>query len=121
MAAVLELEDDASVPITSANFGAVNGGAYQELKFILKNVGDQSATSVQLAIARLAANDGIDFAQIAEDIGGNPGAYSTVAINVGTLVALATKVFWIRVTVPLGATPAGNPRYFDLISTYTGV
>ncbi len=120
MAATLEIQDDTGAPITSANFGAVNGGANQAIKFTVKNVGDQSATSVQLSIARLASNDGIDFAQIAEDIGGNPGSYGTTAINIGTLATLASVDFWVKVTVPTGTTPAGNPRQFDILATYTG-
>jgi hypothetical protein len=120
MAATLEIENDAGTPITSSNFGAVNGGAYEEIKFILKNVGDQSATSVQLSIARLAANDGIDFAQIAEDSGGNPDSYGTTTINLGTLAADASVSFWVKITIPTGTTPAGNPRQFDVLATYTG-
>jgi len=120
MAATLEIENDTGAPITSVNFGAVNGGANQALKFRVKNVGDQSATSVQLSIARLASNDGIDFAQIAEDIAGNPGSYGTVILNLGTMIANAYSDFWVKVTVPVGTTPAGNPRQFDIVATYTG-
>ena len=120
MAATIEIEDDASNPITAANFGAVNGGANQQLKFQVKNVGDQNATSVQLSIARLASNDGLDFAQVAEDVGGNPGSYGTAIINLGTMIPGAIIAFWVKVTVPNGTTPAGNPRQFDIVATYTG-
>ena len=120
MAATIEIEDDTGSPITSANFGAVDGGSSQQLKFQVKNVGDQAATSVQLSIARLASNDGLDFAQITLDVGGNPGVYGTASLNLGTMIAGAVIAFWGKVTVPVGATPAGNPRQFDIISTYTG-
>lgn len=120
MAAIIEIEDDTGSPITSANFGAVDGASSQQLKFQVKNVGDQSATSVQLAIARLAANDGLDFAQIAEDVGGNPSVFGTASLNLGTMIAGAVIVFWGKVTVPLGSTPQGNPRQFDVIATFTG-
>jgi hypothetical protein len=120
MAASIEIQDDTGAPITSANFGAVDGGSNQAIKFTVKNVGDQSATSVQVSIARLASNDGIDFAQIAEDIGGNPGTYGTADLNIGTLAADASADFWVKVAVPTGTTPAGNPRQFDIIATYTG-
>jgi len=120
MAATLEIEDDTGAAITTVNFGAVNGGASQALKFQVKNVGNQVATSVQLSIARLASNDGIDFAQIAEDFGGNPGSYGTTVINLGTMIAGAYISFWCKVTVPIGTTPAGNPRMFDIIAVYTG-
>jgi hypothetical protein len=120
MAATIEIENDTGSPITSANFGAVDGGSSQQLKFQAKNVGDQDATSVQLSIARLASNDGLDFAQLAVDIGGNPGTFSNSPINVGTMVVGAIYVFWGKVTVPVGETPAGNPRQFDVIAVYTG-
>lgn len=120
MAALIEIEDDTGSPITSGNFGAVDGGSSQQLKFKAKNVGDQTATSVQLTIARLASNDGLDFAQLAVDVGGNPGSFSTAPINVGTLIAGAVYTFWGKVTVPVGETPAGNPRQFDVIATFTG-
>ena len=120
MAATIEIENDTGSPITSANFGAVDGGSSQQLKFQAKNVGDQSATSVQLSIARLASNDGLDFAQIALDVGGNPGVFGTAPLNLGTMAVGAIYVFWGKVTVPVGATPAGNPRQFDVIAVYTG-
>ena len=121
MSATLEIQDDAGDPTTSANFGAVDGGDEQQLKFSVENVGDQSATSVQLSISRLASNDGIDFAQLAEDVGGNPGSYGTADLNLGTMIAAASIDFWVKVVVPAGTTPAGNPRQFDIIATYTGV
>ena len=121
MAAVIEIENDAGTPITSVNFGAINGGSSQQLKFILKNTGTESATSVQLSVARLASNDGIDYASIAEDFGGNPGAFGTDIINVGTMIAEATKEFWVKVAVLTGTTPAGNPRNFNINCEYTGI
>ena len=120
MAATIEIENDTGSPITSANFGAVDGGSSQQLKFQAKNVGDQDATSVQLSIVRLASNDGLDFAQLAVDIGGNPGTFSNAPINVGSMVVGAIFVFWGKVNVPVGETPAGNPRQFDVIATFTG-
>ncbi len=120
MSAIIEIQNDAGTPVTSYNLGAVAGGANQAAKFIAKNTGNQSATSVSIYAQRLASNDGFDFVQIAPDVGGNPGAYQTTALSIGTLIADAEYVFWVKVTIPSGTTPAGNPRQFDLLAEYSG-
>jgi hypothetical protein len=68
----------------------------------------------------LNQNDGIDFAQIAEDIGGNPGSFGTAPISIGTLNPEDTVYFWVKVTVPSSTTPAGNPRQFNVVARFTG-
>jgi hypothetical protein len=120
MAANIELTDDAGNIITSFNFGAINGAANLALKFQIKNLGDSAANSVRLYAQRLMQNDGVDFVELAKDNGGNPGTYTTAALDFGTMAAAAIEVFWAKVTVPLGTTPAGNPRQFDCICEYTG-
>lgn len=120
MSSTLQLQDDAGAPITSWNFGAINGGASSQQKFRVANVGDQSATSVELSASRIASNDGLDFVLLALDSGGNPGAYASTAIQIGTIAALAYVEFWIKVLVPSGATPAGNPRQFQIVVDYIG-
>lgn len=120
MAANLEIQNDAGEPITSVNFGAVDGGGDGEQKLALQNIGDSASASVQLTVRRLAQNDGIDYASLALDIEGNAGEYSAEALAIGDLAANATIYFWVKVTVPAGTTPAGNPRQFDIFATYTG-
>jgi len=120
MAASIELQDDAGNTITSFNFGAINGDAELALKFQIKNLGDSVANSVSLYAQRLNQNDGLDFVQLAKDNGGSPGTYTTAALDFGSMAANAINVFWAKVTVPLGTTPAGNPRQFDCICEYTG-
>lgn len=120
MAAQLVLTDDAGVVIPSFGFGAIDGGSNSALKFQIMNTGDGPATSVRLSIVRLMQNDGLDFAEISRDNGGNPIEYSDQPIDFGTIAAGETIVFWARVTVPMGTTPAGNPRQFDALVEYTG-
>jgi hypothetical protein len=120
MAANIELTDDADNIITSFNFGAINGAAELALKFKVKNLGDSDANSVRLYAQRLNQNDGLDFVALAKDNGGNPGVYTTSELDFGTMAAAAIEIFWAKVTVPLGTTPAGNPRQFDCICEYTG-
>ncbi len=120
MAANIEIQNDAGVALTSFDFGAIGGGQSGQYKFRVQNVGDTEATSVSIYLQRLSANDGIDYALIAEDIDGNPGAFAANVLNVGTLAPGAYVYFWAKVIVPAGTTPAGNPRQFDAVVQYTG-
>jgi hypothetical protein len=120
MAANIEIQDDTGRALTSFNFGAVNGGANDQRKFRIQNVGNSDAVNVSLFLQRLNANDGLDYAVLAEDINGNPGEFTRNVITVGSLPAGAIKYFWAKVIVPVGTTPAGNPRQFDAVVQYTG-
>jgi hypothetical protein len=120
MAANLEIQNDAGVPITAWNFGTVAGGSSTQAKFYVENTGSNDAESVQIVIERLVQNDGVDYVEIALDSGGNPGTYQTGAINLGTLAAGAQQAFWVRQTIPAGATPQGNTRQFLFGTEYTG-
>jgi len=120
MAASIELTNDAGQVISSFNFGAINGGEDLALKFQIRNLGDSSANSVRLYVQRLMQNDGLDFVQLAKDNGGSAEEYTTEALDFGTLNAGDTAVFWAKATIPVGTTPAGNPRQFDVFVEYTG-
>jgi hypothetical protein len=120
MAATIEFEDDALSPITSYGWGAIEDGVTLEYKFNAKNVGDQDVTGLLLYIERVTQNDGFDFPLMAPDVGGNPGTYTSSPLSPGTLVPNATYTFWIKVTVPVGTTPAGNPRQFNVRVDYRG-
>jgi len=120
MAATIEIQTDAGVPITSFNWGAIGDGDDAEYKFKAKNIGDQDASSVLIFVERLVQNDGVDFASIAEDVGGNPGTYAPTPLNIGSLPAGDEVFFWVDVTVPTGTTPAGNPRQFKTKATWRG-
>lgn len=120
MAANVEIEDDASNPITSFSWGAILDNNFEQFKFIAKNVGDQDATSLLLSVVRLNQNDGVDLALIAPDVGGNPGSYAASPLNIGTLIPAASVAFWVKVTVPTGTTPGGNPRQFFISCDYVG-
>jgi hypothetical protein len=120
MAANVEIQSDAGVALTSLDFGAIGGNSNEQQKLRVQNIGDTEATSVSVYVQRLAANDGIDYALIAEDIEGNPGAFANNVLNVNTLAPGAYVVFWVQVTIPIGTTPAGNPREFDAVVKYTG-
>lgn len=120
MPANIVVENDASAPITSTNFGSIGGGDTISKKFRLENQGTTEATSVQVSLQQLLQNDGFDFAYIAPDVNGNAGAYKSGLLNVGTVATGAVAYFWVQVTVPVGTSPAGNPRQFDIVTEYSG-
>lgn len=120
MPAIVELQNDAGTPVTSWNFGAVDGSDFTQTRFRAKNIGSDTATSVSLIIQRLVQNDGIDFVEIAPDSSGNPGVYQTAPLSVGTMAPDDEYYFWLRVSVPNGTTPRGNPRQFQTRVVYTG-
>lgn len=120
MSSNLQLQDDTGTPITSESFGALDGGDFEGRKFQVENIGDQDATSAILSAVRLAANDGVDFVLLAPDAGGNPGAYSSTPLSIGDLAPGDIVPFWVKVTVPVGTTPAGNPRQFEVVVDYYG-
>lgn len=120
MSALVTLEDDTGAGITSYNWGAVADGSALQYKFKAANTGDQNATSVIVSAERLNQNDGFDFALLALDVSGNPGAFSASSLNIGTLTPGQVVSFWVKVNIPVGTTPGGNPRQFNTLVTYAG-
>lgn len=120
MPSTLQLQDDTGTPVTSESFGAIDGADLEEQKFRVENIGDQDATSTIISAVRLASNDGVDFVQIAPDVAGNPGAYASAPLSLGTVAPSDIVNFWVKVAVPGGTTPAGNPRQFDIVLDYNG-
>lgn len=105
--------------ISTKTFGAINDGSYVQKKLYVFNAGESDATGLQVSAERYLTSDGVDFVQVAEDSGGNPGAYSSI-IYMGELKAGEKVPFWVRIQVPVGTTPAGNPRGFELDLEYQG-
>lgn len=121
MAATLRLLDDSFNVITSENFGAIDAGSNSVVKIYVENYGSTSATSVTLSRARIAQNDGVDYVTFAQDNGsGNPGTYSSADVNLGTVTAGQRIPIWVKATIPLGLTPQGNPRQFNVTLSYRG-
>lgn len=120
MPATLIIENNALVPINTANFGTIPGGNTQRMRLLLTNTGSSTATSVVLSLTRITINDGVDFAQLAPDVAGSPGTFSTNPLTPGTLVAGGQYFFWVEVVVPVGGSPQGNPRNFNIEVDYAG-
>jgi hypothetical protein len=120
MPATLIIENDALTPINTVNFGSVSGGGNQQIRMLLTNTGTVTATSVVLALTRITINDGVDYTLLAPDVSGAPGTFSQNPLTPGTLAAGAQYWFWVKVVVPVGASPQGNPRNFNIAVTYAG-
>lgn len=120
MAANIEVEDDTGAAITSFNWGGIQDGSLLQFKFLAKNTGDADAESVIIDNERLLQNDGVDLTLLALDAAGNPGAFSATPLNIGTMIPGQVVAFWVKVTVPTGTTPGGNPRQFNVVVDYTG-
>ena len=121
MPAILTYESDALVPFTTLNFGAIDGGTFYQQRVNVTNTGTTTATSISIALNRITSNDGIDYTALAPDVSGTPGTYSTNPLTIpGGLAAGAVYWFWVKVTVPVGASPQGNPRQVQFLSTYAG-
>lgn len=120
MPAFLQMQSDAAVPITSWNMGAIDGGTVSQQKFLIENTGSDPAEDVEVSADRLVQNDGVDFAEIALDAGGNPGTYQTAPLLIGTVAPGQVLAVWLRITVPFGTSPAGNQRLLDFGPVYNG-
>lgn len=120
MPSTLQFQDSSGTPITSESFGSIAGSASQQQRFRCVNIGDQPSTSVFISANRLASNDGVDFVFLALDSAGNPGAYNAQPLPLGDLAPGDIVFFWVKVTVPNGTTPSGNPRQFDVLVDYNG-
>lgn len=109
------------MPFTTLNFGAINGGTSYQQRINVTNTGTTTATSISISVARITSNDGVDYAELAPDISGTPGTFSTNPLTIpGGLASGAVYWFWVQVFVPTGATPQGNPRQFGFNTTYSG-
>lgn len=120
MPATLIIENDALTPINTVNFGTVAGGGTQQIRMLLTNTGSVTATSVVLSLTRITTNDGVDFTKLAPDVSGAPGAFSTNPLTPGTIASGGRYWFWVEVVVPVGASPQGNPRNFNIQVDYAG-
>jgi len=62
----------------------------------------------------VGTNDGDDFALLALDVAGSPGAYSTSPLSLGDITAGNSTPFWVKVTLVAGLSAEGNTREFKL-------
>ncbi len=120
MPAIITFENDALTPITSENYGSISGGSFTQGRFNATNTGNTNATNLQIIMSRITSNDGVDFLLLAPDVNGNPGTFGTNTLNVGTLIPGGVYWFWTKILVPANASPAGNPRLFNIQAQYSG-
>jgi len=64
----------------------------------------------QFVIEAVGANDGDEFLQIAPDVAGSPGAWTTSPIVIGDMAVNDWAACWMRYNVPADTSQVGNPR-----------
>ena len=112
--------DDASAPITGLNFGSVDAGGSVVRKIFVSNQGTTGISSATVKLSRSGISDGVNNVSMAFDDGtSNPGTYQTADKVIGNIAASESVPIWLKVAPPAGASPAGNPRTFDVVLTYT--
>lgn len=119
MSATLQfLDTDELTVITSVDEGNVESPeTTTAVKRFVKNNGDESAEETELAIEAVGTNDGDDYAYLAPDVSGSPGAFVQTPLSLGTISPGSTVPFWLRESVPAARTADNNPRRFDLVAT----
>jgi hypothetical protein len=114
-ASLVYLDTDASTVITTEDLASIlSPGSSANKRLFVKNVGDQTGQSVTVTIEAVGTNDGDDYALLAPDLGGSPGAFSTSPLSLGNIAAGAMQGFWLKVTLVAGLSAEGNTREFKL-------
>lgn len=112
------LNSDGSEVITTLSEGNIDSpGDSANEKVLVENFGDLDAQEVTITLVQVGTNDGDDYAELAEDMSGSPGTFSTDPLELGTIAALERVPFWTRVELPTGLTADANPRRYDIKAT----
>jgi hypothetical protein len=109
------LDTDGSTVIVDEDLGSIlSPGSSAGTKLYVENFGDQTAQAVALSIEAVGTNDGDDYALLALDVAGSPGAYATTPLSLGDITAGNSTAFWVKVTLVAGLSAEGNTREFKL-------
>lgn len=107
-------ESDQITPAeTPHNEGSIRDGeASTPRRVWAKNTSTAGETleACRWAIEALGANDGDDYLQIAPDLAGSPGTWTTDPIVIGDMAVNDLAAVWMRYNIPAGSTQVGNPR-----------
>ena len=111
---VTKYEDDQSTPAEdSYDEGTVEDGAATTPRLIWwKNTSTSAEVlaNCQLEIAQVGANDGYTMLEIAPDVVGSPGTWTTDPIVIGDMAVNDWAGCWMRYNVPSDTSQVGNPR-----------
>jgi hypothetical protein len=109
------LDTDGVTVITTEDLGSIlSPGSSANTKLWVENSGDQTAESVTVEIEQVGTNDGDDYALLALDVAGSPGAFVTTPLSLGNIVAGAKTAFWAKVTLVAGLSASGNTREYKI-------
>jgi len=114
-ASIRFLDSDAATVITSEDLGSIlSPGSSSNVLLYVENTGDQTAQDIEVSIEQVGTNDGDDYALLAPDVAGSPGAFATTPVSVGDIAAGTSEPFWVKATLVAGLSAEGNTREFTL-------
>lgn len=109
------LDSDGATVITSEDLGSIlSPGSSSNTKLFVENTGDQTAQTVTVEIEQVGTNDGDDYALLAPDVAGSPGAFVTTPVSLGNIAAGAKTAFWTKATLVAGLSAIGNTRQYKI-------
>jgi hypothetical protein len=109
------LDTDETTVVTTVSLGrAISPGLSSNRKLFLHNNGDGPAEDIVISLATSNDSDGVDYALLAEDVGGIPQPFETTDLSVDSLPSGETYPFWTRATMVTGVTPDNNTREYSL-------
>jgi hypothetical protein len=109
------LDTDGTTVITTEDLASIlSPGSSSNKKLYVENSGDQTAQSVTVENEAVGTNDGVDYALLAADVAGSPGAFSTSPVSLGDIAAAAKVAFWAKVTLVAGLSAEGNTREYKI-------
>jgi hypothetical protein len=114
-ASIRFLDSDGVTVITTEDLASIlTPGSSSNHQLYVENVGDQIAQSVSVTNEAVGTNDGVDYALLAPDVAGSPGAFATSAVSLGDIAAGAKQAFWAKATLVAGLSAEGNTREYKI-------
>lgn len=111
------LASDQATVVSSDNLGNIaTPGSSTAKKYYVNNIGTTAATGVTVSKEAVGTNDGDDYTQLALDAAGSPGSFGQGPLSLGTINALASTPFWVRIVHPAGLTADLNPRRANIVA-----
>ena len=89
-----------------------DGQANSPRRVWVRNTSTASETleACRWIIEALGTNDGDDYLQLAPDVAGSPGSWTTEPIVIGDMAVNDWAACWMRYNIPAGSNQIGNPR-----------
>ena len=121
-ASVRFFDSDGITVITIINVGNVaTPSTSSPHKVFVDNNGDQIAQGVSVSLEQVGTNDGFVYGQLAPDVSGSPGTFTSGPLTLSNIVAGASTPIWFREVLVSGLTPDDNPRRYNILVNYSTI